>query len=610
MVSGAISNFHSEQRNDPLVRELRRVRELNAQRYKEDYSHVFRNKSRWDFIRLSFVIMGIEFVYSAETAFVTPILLGIGVEHQLMTLVWAISPMIGFFLAPILGTYSDRCKAKMGRRRPILLGLSVTMVLGCILVPFGENVGRWFGDLGEIFPEAVSNATEVLNSNLTAFMPYDFYRVENEIIDHEMDFKWAIFFTILGTLLLDFSADTSQTPARAYLLDICLPEDHGRACSTFSIMAGIGGSLGYALGGFNWDNTVFGDFLGGSIKTVFTLVAVIFIVGLILTVTSFREIPLPLMERDELLRPLTESIIKKERAKLDDKIYYIKDVSRAFALQLHTIDEKAQPPAPLMISNALAAEVEKGHQLEACSSSDSDSEDESEKAMSLKDFLKSIFMMPKSIAILCFTNLLCWMGHLSFCLYFTDFVGEEVFGGNPAAPSTSESYQLYLEGVRYGCFGLAIYSLACSCYSFTIEKLIKILRARIVYCGGLMIDAVGMIMMAMFPNKVTVFVFSASGGIVYALLFTMPFLLLGQYHAKGQFKAHKSLVSDKPEKKRGLATDIAVVGGMIFVAQIIVSLGIGSLIEALGTTSAVIYTAGVCSFLAALASTQVVYMDL
>lgn len=317
-----------------------------------------------------------------------------------------------------------------------------------------------------------------------------------------------------------------------------IPEDHGRACSTFSIMAGIGGSLGYALGGFNWDNTVFGDFLGGSIKTVFTLVAVIFVVGLVLTVTSFREIPLPLMEKDELLRPLTESIIKKERAKLDDKIYYIKDVSRAFALQLHTIDEKAQPPAPLMISNALAAEAEKGHQLEACSSSDSDSEDESEKAMSLKDFLKSIFMMPKSIAILCFTNLLCWMGHLSFCLYFTDFVGEEVFGGNPAAPSSSESYQLYLEGVRYGCFGLAIYSLACSCYSFTIEKLIKILRARIVYCGGLMIDAVGMIMMAMFPNKVTVFVFSASGGIVYALLFTMPFLLLGQYHAKGQVSCH------------------------------------------------------------------------
>lgn len=42
MVAGPVGNFHSELRNDPLVREMRRVRELNAQRYKEDYSHIFR----------------------------------------------------------------------------------------------------------------------------------------------------------------------------------------------------------------------------------------------------------------------------------------------------------------------------------------------------------------------------------------------------------------------------------------------------------------------------------------------------------------------------------------------------------------------------------------
>lgn len=604
MVAGPVGNFHSELRNDPLVREMRRVREHNARRYKEDYSHVFRSKTRWDFIRLSFVIMGIEFVYSAETAFVSPILLGIGVEHQLMTLVWAISPLIGFFLAPILGTISDRCTSKLGRRRPVLLGLSISLLLGCVLVPFGENFGKWLGDLGEIYPEVTpENVSEVLNSNLTAFLPYEFYRVEQEVMEHEMHYKWAIFVTILGTLLLDFSADTCQTPARAYLLDVCLPEDHGRACSTFSIMAGIGGSLGYALGGVNWDNTSFGEFLGGSIKTVFTIVALLFAIGLTLTATSFREIPLPVMEKDDLLKPLTESVIKKERARMNDKIFYIKDVSRTFAMQLQTIDSTTEQPPPQLIANALN-EIEKGP-----IASESDSEDE-EPPMSLKDFLKSIFFMPKSIAILCLTNLLCWMGHLSFCLYFTDFVGEEVFRGNPAAPSKSEDYQLYLEGVRYGCFGLAIYSLACSCYSFTIEKLIKILRARIVYCGGLLLDATGMILMAVFPNKITVYVFSATGGTVYALLFTMPFLLLGQYHAKGQFKISKSETSDKPERKRGLATDIAVVGGMIFVAQIIVSLGIGSFISWLGSTTAVIYAAGTCSLLAAISASQVVYMDL
>ncbi|XP_058832812.1 proton-associated sugar transporter A-like [Topomyia yanbarensis] len=582
--------FH--QLSDAAIMErMLRVRYEHAKNQKKDYSHLFRSKSRWDFVRLSFVIMGIEFVYSAETAFVSPILLGIGVEHQLMTLVWAISPLVGFFVAPILGTISDRCVSKLGRRRPVLLGLSFSMLLGCILVPYGENVGKLFGDLGEVFPEAPSNLSQIVNSNLSDFTPYKFNRIEEEIGSHEMNYKWAIFFTILGVLLLDFSADTSHMPARAYLLDVCLPEEHGRACSTFSILAGIGGCLGYALGGFNWDNTSFGEFLGGSIKTVFTIVGFIFLVCLILTATSFREVPLPVMEKDDLLKPLTEVTIKKERAKIINS--------------LKTIDEKGQP-APQMITNALT-EIEK--EAEKPMIDDSISEDE-DNSMTLRDFLKSIILMPKSIAILCLTNLLCWMGHLSFCLYFTDFVGEEVFKGNPAAPSISEDYQLYLEGVRYGCYGLAIYSLACSCYSFTIEKLIKVLRARIVYGGGLLLDSMGMMLMAVFPNKVTVFVFSATGGIVYALLFTMPFLLLGQYHAKERFKANKSGKPQEPERKRGLATDIAMVGGMIFVAQIIVSLGLGSFISWLGSTTAVIYAAGICSFLAAISSTQVVYMDL
>lgn len=34
---------------------------------------------------------------------------------------------------------------------------------------------------------------------------------------------WGVFFTVLGTVLLDFDADSCQSPARAYLLDVTLP---------------------------------------------------------------------------------------------------------------------------------------------------------------------------------------------------------------------------------------------------------------------------------------------------------------------------------------------------------------------------------------------------
>ena len=74
--------------------------------------------------------MGIEFCYAAETAFVSPTLLKIGVKHEYMTLIWCLSPLVGFFLTPILGSLSDQCTSKLGRRRPFIILLSVGIILG------------------------------------------------------------------------------------------------------------------------------------------------------------------------------------------------------------------------------------------------------------------------------------------------------------------------------------------------------------------------------------------------------------------------------------------------------------------------------------------------
>lgn len=61
-------------------------------------------------------------------------------------------------------------------------------------------------------------------------------------------------------------------------------------------MAGLGGFFGYALGGINWDATTIGLMLGGHVHAVFTLITVIFVICVLYTVTSFKEIPLYLLE--------------------------------------------------------------------------------------------------------------------------------------------------------------------------------------------------------------------------------------------------------------------------------------------------------------------------
>lgn len=81
-------------------------------------------------MRISAAVMGIEFSYAGETAFVSPTLLQIGVPHHQMTLVWALSPLVGFFMTPLLGSLSDRCHSRFGRRRPFIVLMSIGVLLG------------------------------------------------------------------------------------------------------------------------------------------------------------------------------------------------------------------------------------------------------------------------------------------------------------------------------------------------------------------------------------------------------------------------------------------------------------------------------------------------
>ena len=195
-------------------------------------------------MRVSAAVMGIEFSYAAETAFVSPTLLKIGVDHQHMTLVWALSPLVGFFVTPLLGSLSDRCRLKQGRRRPFILllaigvfmgeflsfhlsfsfiffshqpitishsaALAVSMSTGLILVPNGEDLGYAMGDVRGNYSASFIHRTSAKIA-----------RDDGPLVPSSH--SWGIFFTILGTVLLDFDADACQSPARAYLLDVTLP---------------------------------------------------------------------------------------------------------------------------------------------------------------------------------------------------------------------------------------------------------------------------------------------------------------------------------------------------------------------------------------------------
>ncbi|CAH1773681.1 unnamed protein product [Owenia fusiformis] len=594
----------------------------------DDFEHIHKRKSRFQLARISAVVCGIEFCYAAETAFVSPILLSIGVPVLYMTLVWCCSPLLGFFLAPLLGSLSDRCSFRLGRRRPFILLLSLGIVLGLILVPNGKDIAESFGDSYNNSRLNVSNSngnTSIQLQSLKDNTTFDHELVEKEqfyIKPHVL----SIIITTIGVVLLDFSCDACQSPSRAYMLDVTVPEDHSAGLTTFTIMAGLGGSLGYLLGGIDWSKIMStNSFIGGHVRFVFTFVLVMYIVCLLVTISSYKEVPL------NKISGIAEQLQKKNKSKKGGTYHKFTneespekesnslvsnggqgemfEMTETRNTLYKTFDMKSNGE---LNSNYEANHVTNATVEETCESRQSFSKSEPvilPTEVSLKTYLKSIIQMPKSIGVLCLTNLFCWMSLVCYSLYFTDFVGQSVYGGHPSAPLGSEMRRKYEEGVRMGSFGMSLYSLSCSIYSLCIETLVRKFKAKPVYILSQLVYTVGMVIMATVRHPVVVVLLSPTAGVMYATLFTMPYIILAHYHSNDTFD---DIVSKEHRIKqvRGLGTDIALLSSMVFVAQLILSAMMGSIVHYIGSTVAVIVAASVLSFCGAVSSTQVMYLDL
>lgn len=453
---------------------------------------------------------------------------------------------------------------------------------------------------------------------------------------------WGIFFTIIGTVLLDFDADACQSPSRAYLLDVTLPEDHAIGLSTFTIMAGLGGSLGYVMGALDWGRLA--TLFGGHIRLVFTLVLFIFLGCVGVTLTSFREIPLDVLTMPDSKRKSLGGEQQYNKVPAEDAGYG--------ALEQAAVEGDLEPgrsssanPFRANKAGRLQGETEGKQQLTVTETSFSQASpvpvenweegDGAATVASFKTYLWSIIYMPASLRWLCLTNLFCWSSLVCYSLYFTDFVGQAVFEGNPTALPGSEGRRKYDEGVKFACWGMAGYSLSCSFYSFCLDKLVKRFRAKPVYIGGQLVYCLGMVAMAITRSRWGVLVFSWSAGIMYSTLFTMPYLLVAHYHETDSIQCEdswflkqirallRSIQEDKKSREagepeqlfyqdqvRGIGTDIAIVSCMVFLAQFILSLCMGTIVAKAGSTVAVVVMASILSFCGAVSANFVTYMDL
>ncbi|EHB16659.1 Proton-associated sugar transporter A [Heterocephalus glaber] len=709
------------------------------------------------------VLFGIEFSYAMETAYVTPVLLQMGLPDQLYSLVWFISPILGFLLQPLLGAWSDRCTSRFGRRRPFILVLAIGLDIGAALA------------------------------------------------DTATSHKWGILLTVCGVVLMDVSADSADNPSHAYMMDVCGPADQDRGLNIHALLAGLGGGFGYVVGGIHWDRTGFGRVLGGQLRVIYIFTAVTLSVTTVLTLISIPERPLrppgekrPALKSPSLALPPPgpegtgpTATADREAKGLGGGFGYVVGgihwdrtgfgrvlggqlrviyiftavtLSVTTVLTLISIPERplrppgekrpalkspslALPPSPPALQEEAAGDTlpaqaapslyasfstpisppspltpkygsfasrdssltgisefassfgtsnidsvlidcftgdpdnylalpgsiprppisDRGlldRRDSSLASSDGDvlrvgsldapkpqasgilkrpqtlalpdaaggggpetsrrrnvtfsqqvanillngvkfeseltgSREQWEQPLSPRRLCATICHMPKALRNLCVNHFLGWLSFEGMLLFYTDFMGEVVFQGDPKAPHSSEEYQRYSSGVTMGCWGMCIYAFSAALYSALLEKLEGCLSTRTLYFIAYLAFGLGTGLATLSRNLYVILSLCTTYGVLFSTLCTLPYSLLCDYYQSKAFAG-----SGTDGSRRGMGMDISLLSCQYFLAQILVSLVLGPLTLAVGSASGVMYFSSLMSFLGCVYSSLFVIYEI
>ncbi|KAI5106182.1 solute carrier family 45 member 4, partial [Silurus meridionalis] len=679
------------------------------------------------------VMFGREFCYAMETALVTPVLLQIGLPEQYYSLTWFLSPILGFIFTPVIGSASDRCTLRWGRRRPFILALCVGLLLGLALFLNGSLMGLRAGDVPG-----------------------------NQPI--------GIILTVLGVVVLDFCADALDGPIRAYLLDIAEGEEQDMALNIHAFSAGLGGALGYMLGGLDWTDTFLGHAFKAQEQVLFFFAAIIFIISVTLHLFSIQERPSntrlqDLSETEEVESsssvhlnetlprthqvPELDLIIEEDpfedyednqsetevqkdflnvmRSK-SDSVLAVPDTTIALDPDLdldqhflHNAEpnlfqdfsaemsfeycpnsscpanhcksqtdstmsnghpngfkavngdlaEDAKPKCDMNHQNKagvrhsngtvrcrhpsfyrqpsftfsyygrvrfhrprrrinLARPIKSSQSLndidritrlqERCrlqnrgsTSSGTDAEDDNESeegegsGTTVKLLWLSMLKMPPQLWRLCVCHLLTWFSIIAQVVFYTDFMGQVIYEGDPMAAANTTELQNYHKGVQMGCWGLVIYAATAAICSAVLQKYLDNydLSIRIIYMMGTLGYAVGTAVMAIFPNVYIAMIMISSMGFISMSISYCPYALLGQYHEIKEYIRHSP-----GNSRRGFGIDCAILTCQVYISQILVASALGAVVEAVGSVRVIPMLASGGSFVGFLAAAfLVIYPD-
>lgn len=276
---------------------------------------------------------------------------------------------------------------------------------------------------------------------------------------------------VIGFWMLDLANNTVQGPARALLADLSGPDQRNTANAVFCSWMAVGNILGFSAGASGGWHRWF-PFLTnraccepcGNLKAAF-LVAVAFLTLCTLVTLYFaNEVPLSPKQYKRLSdsAPLLNS---SQNTGFDHS---------QLKRELQSVNSVASNESGMgrVADNSPKNEEQRPDQDQGDSFTDS-------PGAVLVNLLTSLRHLPPAMHSVLIVMALTWLSWFPFFLFDTDWMGREVYHGDPKGDAAE--VKAYNQGVREGAFGLLLNSIVLGISSFLIEPMCKWIGSRLVW---------------------------------------------------------------------------------------------------------------------------------
>jgi maltose/moltooligosaccharide transporter len=196
--------------------------------------------------------------------------------------------------------------------------------------------------------------------------------------------------------------------------------------------------------------------------------------------------------------------------------------------------------------------------------------------------------MPKTMKQLAVVQLLTWLGLFCMWLFFVPATARHVFG------ATDPQSALYTQGMEWGGFAFAFYSITCFVVALALPKLAAATSRKTTHAIALICGGVSLLSVYLIHDQYLLLLTMVGVGIAWASILSMPFAILS-----GALPAHR------------MGVYMGVFNFFIVIPEILAALTFGPIIRTLfgrdnpDASLYMVMVGGVCMLIAALFVTRV-----